>query len=400
MVEFAYTARDGTGKQVEGTLDAGSRREVVATLTSRELFPVTVTAANKGRLATTSPRVRAKVIAPLYNQLAALLRSGVPLLRSLAILREQTSDAALRIVLNDVYSRVEEGATLAEAMARHPRAFSELAVSIARAGGEGGFLEEALERLALFTEQQDELKSRVIGALAYPVILAVVGTVVVNVLVIFFVPKFETLFARLKQRGELPAVTEWLIWLSESLQRYGILMLLAILVAAWLIKARIHTDSGRWLVDGWKIRIPQAGTIYLNLAVARFCRVLGTLLSGGVPIVRSLKISADATGNRVLAKAIDDAAENITAGQSLAPPLAASGHFPRNVVEMIAVAEESNTLDTVLIHIADTFERETSRRLELFVRLLEPLMLLILAAMVLVVVIALLLPILKMSMTL
>ena len=399
MVEFAYIARDGAGKQVEGTLDAGSRREVVAALTSRQLFPVEVTSSRKRRVATGSPRVRAKVIAPLYNQLAALLRSGVPLLRSLSILREQTSDNALKIVLDDVYSRVEEGATLAEAMARHPRAFNELAVSIARAGGEGGFLEEALERLARFTEQQDELKSRIIGALAYPVILAVVGTVVVNVLVIFFVPKFETLFARLKQRGELPAVTEWLIWTSETLQRYGVLLLLGFLLVAWLVKARIQTDSGRWLVDSWKLKIPQAGTIYLNLAVARFCRVLGTLLNGGVPIVRSLKISADATGNRVLSQAIDDAAENITAGQSLAPPLAACGHFPRNVVEMIAVAEESNTLDSVLIQIADTFERETWRRLDLFVRLLEPLMLLILAAMVLVVVIALLLPILKMSLT-
>ena len=146
----------------------------------------------------------------------------MPLLRSLEVIRDQTPHKALAEVLDDVHSRVQEGATLADAMARHPRAFGELATSIVRAGGEGGFLEEALDRLAEFTEQQDELKSRVIGALAYPAFLFILGTIVVNVLVIFFVPSFEGLFARLKERGELPAVTEWLLWLSSTLQSYGV----------------------------------------------------------------------------------------------------------------------------------------------------------------------------------
>ena len=149
------------------------------------------------------------------------------------------------------------------------------------------------------------------------------------------------------------------------------------------------------MLDRWRLKLPQAGTIYRNLAVSRFCRVLGTLLAGGVPIVRSLKISSDSTGNRVLAAAVNDAADNITAGESLAAPLGASGHFPPNVVEMVAVAEQSNTLETVLTDIADSLEKETWRRLDLFVRLLEPLMLLILASAVLVIVIALMLPMLK-----
>jgi general secretion pathway protein F/type IV pilus assembly protein PilC len=398
MPDFAYIARDVTGKKVEGTLSAGSEKEASTALAAKDLFPLKVTA-GKQKAAVGSRRVGARAMAVFYSQLAALLRSGVPLLRSLAVLRDQSHKPNLVAVLEDVYSRVEEGSTLAEAMARHPRAFDELSTSIVRAGGEGGFLEEALDRVATFTEQQDELKGRVVGALAYPVFLLVIGTGVVTVLLVFFVPKFEQLFARLKEKGELPVVTEWLLWISDMVRGYGWLIAVAVLIVGFLAKKRLATPEGRVWLDRWRLRIPQIGSIFLSLAVARFCRVLGTLLAGGVPIVRSLEISADSTGNRVLAGAVHDAAENIQAGESLAPPLAASGHFPTDVVEMIAVAEQSNSLETVLTHVADSLERDTWRRLDLFVKLIEPLMLLILALIVLVVVIALLLPVLKMSQT-
>jgi type II secretory pathway component PulF len=399
MPDFAYTARDTTGKLVEGLLAAGTEREAIATLSAKDLFPVKVTSAEKWTPTTGTARVRARVMAATYGQLAALLGSGVPLLRSLEVIREQTPHKNLAKVLDDVHSRVQEGETLADAMARHPKAFGELATSIVRAGGEGGFLEVALDRLAKFTEQQDELKSRVIGALAYPVILFILGTTVVNVLIIFFVPKFETLFADLKSRGELPAVTEWLLWLSAVMQSYGIFIVVGLVALGMFLRHRLQTEQGRVWLDHWRLKIPMVSGIYLSLAVSRFCRVLGTLLNGGVPIVRSLDISADSTGNRVLAAAVRQAAENISAGESLAKPLSASGHFPADVVEMIAVAEQSNNLETVLPHIADSLERDTWRKLDLFVRLLEPLMLLLLAGVVLVVVIALLVPVLRMSST-
>lgn len=396
MPEFAYIARDLTGNRVEGTLAAGTEREVIASLSARDLFPLKVAASDR-RAASGSPRVKARIMAGTYSQLSALLGSGVPLLRSIEVLKEQTPHRNLAIVLDDVHSRVEEGATLADAMLRHPRAFGELSTSIVRAGGEGGFLEEALDRLAKFTEQQDELKSRVIGALAYPAILFTLGTLIVNVLIIFFVPKFETLFGRLKERGELPAVTEWLLWLSNVMQTYGIFIAAAIVGLVLLARNWLATDNGRLWLDRMRLKVPVASSIYLSLAVSRFCRVLGTLLNGGVPIVKSLDISADSTGNKVLSAAVKEAAENISSGQTLAAPLGASGHFPADVVEMISVAEQSNTLEKVLPHIAETLERDTWRRLDLFVRLLEPLMLLLLAGVVLVVVIALLLPVLKMS---
>jgi type II secretory pathway component PulF len=400
MPDFAYIARDLTGNRVEGMLAAGNEREAVATLSGRDLFPLKVASAD-GRAAGAkrSPRVRARIMAATYGQLSALLGSGVPLLRSLEVIREQTPHKNLGTVLEDVHSRVQEGATLADAMSRHPRAFGELATSIVRAGGEGGFLEEALNRLAKFTEQQDELKARVIGALAYPAILFGLGTIVVNVLVIFFVPQFESIFDDLRKRGELPAVTDWLLWLSNSMQTYGIFILAALVFIGVIIRNRLRTEEGRLWLDQWRLKLPVAGGIYLSLAVSRFCRVLGTLLGGGVPIVRSLEISADSTGNKVLSAAVREAAENISAGQSLAVPLKTSGHFPPDVVEMIAVGEQSNNLETVLPHIAESLERDTWRRLDLLVRLLEPLMLLMLAGMVLIVVIALLVPVLRMSST-
>jgi type II secretory pathway component PulF len=399
MPEFAYVARTAAGQRVEGVLSAGSQREALASLSVKELFPLQIKAAG-GAKSTQSRglKVRPQAMAQFYIELASLLRSGVPLLRSLEVLGKQSSNPNLHTIVDDLHARVTEGDSLADAMARHPRAFTELARSIVRAGGEGGFLEEALERVAAFTDQQAELKSRVIGALAYPIFLATFGVAIVTVLVIFFVPKFEDLFARLRARGELPFMTDLLLWISDSVHQYGWLIALALVGLVLLVKQRIATDEGRWFLDRWRLKLPQAGTIYRNLAVARFCRVLGTLLSGGVPIVRSLKISADSTGNRVLAAAVNEAAENITAGESLATPLAASGHFPANVVEMVAVAEQSNTLETVLTNIADSLEKETWRRLDLFVRLLEPIMLLVLASAVLAIVVALLLPMLKSSM--
>lgn len=395
MPDFAYVARTSTGQRVEGVLSAGTQREVLSALSAKDLFPVQVKATGGKVQQAGSLRVRPQAMSQFYIQLAALLRSGVPLLRSLEVLERQSANATLAKIVNDLHARVTEGDSLAEAMSRHPRSFTDLSRSIVRAGGEGGFLEEALERVAKFTDQQAELKSRVLGALAYPIFLAVFGVSIVTVLVIFFVPKFEALFQRLRDRGELPAVTDWLLWLSNSIYDYGILIAAAVAGLILVAKQRLQTDEGRWWLDRWRLRMPQAGTIYRNLAVSRFCRVLGTLLAGGVPIVRSLKISSDSTGNRVLAAAINSAADNITAGESLAAPLAASGHFPPNVVEMVAVAEQSNTLESVLANIAESLEKETWRRLDLLVRLLEPMMLLFLASAVLVIVLALMLPMLK-----
>jgi general secretion pathway protein F/type IV pilus assembly protein PilC len=396
MPEFAYTARNMAGKRVTGRVSASSEREAVTSLNAQELFPIDVSQ-EKERTSPFGGRVSGQVMSTAYGQMAGLLRSGVPLLRTLRVLRDQSSNVTLKRVLDDVHTRVEDGATLAAAMARHPKVFNEMGVSMVRAGGEGGFMEEALDRVASFTEQYEDLKARTVGAMAYPIFLGVAGSSVVIALMIFFVPKFGELFDRLRTRGELPMMTEWLLAISAAMRQGGIFVLVGMIVAALVVRTHLQTERGKRTLDLVKLKLPVIGGIFKTFAVARFCRVLGTLLRNGVPILKSLDIARQAAGNRILSEAIEKASENITSGESLATPLRASGHFPSTVVEMISVAEESNTLDKVLVEIADGLEKRTTRALDLFVRLLEPIMLTILAGCVLFVVMALLLPVIKMS---
>ncbi|MFO7905957.1 MAG: type II secretion system F family protein [Planctomycetota bacterium] len=398
MPDFAYVARNTSGEKTAGSINAASQREAVSLLAGQSLFPLRVTAETPKRQSR-GGRVKGQTMAVTYAQLASLLRAGVPLLRALEVIRKQSSNQTLNRVLGEVRSDVEQGSTLGDAVARYPRVFSEMAINMIKAGGEGGFLEEALDRVAQFTEQQEDLKAQTVGALAYPAFLASVGTLIVAALIIFFVPQFEELFESLRERGELPLLTDWLLSFSKLSHSWGLVLLGLVIFAGFGLKAQMATENGRRLRDRIKLGLPLLGVVFKNLAVARFCRVLGTLLRNGVPILMSLEISRDTSGNRVLSEAIEHASENISAGESLAAPLAASGHFPITVVEMISVAEESNTLDNVLIEIADGLEKRTRRRLELAVRLLEPILLLVLAGAVLFVVIALLMPVIKMSST-
>jgi general secretion pathway protein F/type IV pilus assembly protein PilC len=396
--EFTFEALGGAGQRNTGTLVANSEREVMAMLDARGLFPLRIAAAKSSTQARAGGRrIRSRYTAAFYAQLADLLHSGVPLLRSLDILENQSSQPALSAVIREVRARVADGTTLADAMAQHPRAFNELSVSMVRAGQEGGFLEDVLRRIADFTEHQEDLKSKVIGALAYPIFLAVVGFIVLNILVVVFVPKFEPIFVKLEEKGELPTLTVMLMAVSHFVQSKGWLLVLGGVAAVVFFRRWARTPAGRLKIDKWRLVMPGAGKIYLNFALSRFTRILGTLLHNGIPILQSLKIAKDSTGNQVLTQAIEQSAENITAGDSLAAPLAECTYFPRDVVEMVAVGEESNNLETVLINIANGLDKRTSRQLELFVRLLEPMMLLVMAAVTLVVVAGLLLPVFKMG---
>lgn len=396
MPDFAYVARDMSGQRKTGVLTANSQHDVLAQLDGMSLMPVEITVA-KDAASIRSKRVSGQVMANAYNQMAALLRSGVPLLRALTVMSQQASKPALKAVLEEIKLKVEEGEPLPQAMARFPRVFNEMAINMVRAGTEGGFLEDALERVAAFTEQQEDMKGRAAGALAYPVFLGCVGTTVVTVLIVFFVPKFEQLFTTLREKGQLPAATDALLGFSAFLQNFWWLIVIGLVAGIFAAATFLRTQQGRLTLDWAKIKFPLFGTLFLNLAVARFCRVLGTLLNNGVPILRSLEISREAAGNRILSTSIQKASENITAGEKLATPLAASGHFPSQVVEMISVAEESNTLDKVMVQISDSLERTTFRRMDVLVRLLEPMMLLLMALVVFFIVLALMVPLLNSS---
>lgn len=398
MLQFDYIARQRSGQQVEGTIAAASLEEATRLIRSQSLFPVRIQKRESiSLLPARGGRVRARTLAKFYSQLADLLKSGVPLLKSLDILRRQSSNPKLTEVLADVHRRVADGETMADALAAHEHIFGELCVSMVRAGQEGGFLEDVFKRISVFTDRQEDLKARVAGALAYPLILSLIGTCVIAVLLVFFVPKFAQIFDRLRERGELPAATEALLAMSLALQSYGPWILLALVAVVYFLKRQAQTPAGRRLVDSWKLRLPVAGNVFRDLAITRFNRVLGTLRRNGVAILQALNIAKDSTGNILMKEAIEKAAQNVQAGDKLATPLRASGCFPVDVVEMIEVAEESNNLETVLLESADSLEAQTTRQLDLAVRLLEPLMLLVMAVITMCVVVALLLPIFKMS---
>lgn len=402
MPDFTYEALARTGAKSTGTLTANSEREAAQILDGRGLFPLKIAmaktqAANAGGLF--SQRVNGRTVATFYAQLADLLHSGVPLLRSLELLERQTTNKTLQSVLRDIRARVADGTGLAQSMAFHPKVFNELAVSMVRAGQEGGFLEDVLKRVAAFVEHQEDLKAKVVGALAYPVFLAFAGSLVVVVLMVFFVPKFETIFEKLKEQDNMPGITTALLAVSNFMIGYWWLLLLGMIVAFVAFRAWAQTPSGRLTMDRIKIRLPLFGPVFMSLALSRFCRILGTMLHNGIPILKALHIAKDSTGNRVLSDAIEKSAENVTAGAKLADPLRKSGHFPNDVVEMITIAEEANALEKVLLDVADSLDKRTSRKLEMMVKLLEPIMLLVMALVVGTIAVGLLMPIFKLGNT-
>jgi general secretion pathway protein F/type IV pilus assembly protein PilC len=401
MPDFTFTAMAKTGAKSNGTLTANSEREAALILDGRGLFPIKIDLARNQPLGggggLFAKRVKGRQLATMYSQLADLLHSGVPLLRSLELLERQSSNPTLQAVIRDVRSKVADGTGLAQAMGQHVHVFGELAVSMIRAGQEGGFLEEVLQRIATFVEHQEDLKSKVVGALAYPVFLALAGFTVLNILIIFFVPKFAKIFEKLKEKGELPVLTTYLMSFSEFLQSYWWLVGLLAIGGFFAFRHWARTETGRVTLDRVKIRLPLFGSIFLNLALSRFCRILGTMLHNGIPILKALNIAKDSTGNRILSAAIEKSAQNVTAGQKLADPLRRSGYFPSDVVEMITIAEEANSLETVLVNVANSLEKRTSRNLDLMVKLLEPLMLLVMAGVTLLIVMGLLLPVFKMG---
>jgi len=396
MPTFAYKARNATGGQVNGTLVADTAAAAARVLDERTLLPIEVTELKSGGrsfLIGGGRRVSPSKVGVLYEQLADLLRAGVPVLRALKVLSQQAASPALTRVLREVHDDVAGGATLADAMDRHPHAFVHLHVSMIRAGEKGGFLEEVLTRVSEFVRRQDELRNKFIGSMIYPCILLLGGLTAITVVMMVVVPKIRPLL----EAQQLPWPTKVVFGVSDLLREQYLGVLGVVLVVMVVVAGFFQSALGRRLWSQLQLRAVGIGKIYTMVALCRFCRIFGTLLANGIPIISALRISKDSTGNEILAEAIEKAAESVTSGEALATPLAKSKVFPPTMMDMISVAEESNTLEKVLIGIADTQEARTARQIDLFVRLLEPFMLLIMGMMVLFIALALLLPILRMA---
>jgi general secretion pathway protein F/type IV pilus assembly protein PilC len=379
MFQFTYNAIDGSGRRVLGHLNAASRGEALQVLAQQTLMPLTLIQARVIPLR--GQRVKPAAIAAACSLLADQLDTGVPLLKALRVMEQQTSSAGLKTALARIAERVADGSTLADAMTEHGNLFGELEVSMVRAGEEGGFLDESLRRLAIVRERQEEIRGRLLSALAYPAMLT------------FFVPKFEPLFESLRQSNRMPLPTTILLTISGLLKSWGPAVLILLAVAVTAARSLIPPEKVRRFQDRVSLQLKGIGPVVRSLAIARFCRVLGTLLQNGVPMLKSLEIARSATGNRILSDTIAAAAENIGAGKSLSVPLAASGHFPADVLEMMSVAEQSNKLDSVLLKLADKLESRSQLRLDMLMKLLEPLMMVVMAVIVGFLVIALLMPV-------
>lgn len=396
MPTFAYRARDNAGQETRGTVVAETVTAASRMLGDRALLPVEVAevkAQRKSFLTGQARRVKLSKIGLMYEQLADLLRAGVPMLRALNVLCQQASSPALVRVLRELREDVAGGDSLADAMARHPHAFPELHGSMVRAGEKGGFLEDVLSRLADFVARQDALKNKFIGAMIYPCVLLMGAVAAVIFIMTFVVPGIRGVL----EGQSLPWATTVVFAISDALRDHYLVILGIVFVIVMALVGYFRSESGKLVLARVKLKAPGFGRMYTMVALCRFCRVFGTLLANGIPILQSLKIAKDSTGNPILSDAVDRAAESVRHGESLAMPLAQSKVFPPVIVDMIAVAEESNTLDKVLVGIAETQEQRTAQQIDFVVRMLEPLMLMIMGVMIGFIAIALLLPILLMA---
>jgi general secretion pathway protein F/type IV pilus assembly protein PilC len=396
MANYKYIAKTATGEEVTGVMQGESEAAVLRTLGDRDLFPVQVSPEEAAISSLRRGRIRPREVGVVFQQMADLLRAGVPMLRTLDTLIRACSNRSLAEVIREIRDEVAKGRTLADSLGDHPKVFPLLHAAMIYAGEEAGFLEDVLENLADFIERADELRSKVRGMLIYPCVVAGIGALLLIGILIILVPKFKKFFVNIS----LPLPTRIIFGASDLLvNHFGLLLCVAILIGIG-IWALLRSDFGRMMKERLRMGLPFVGRVNRSVAVARFCRILGTMLHNGVPILRALDISKDATGSATMAGSIETAAENVRAGQPLAEPFKASGVFAPDVVEMIAVAEESNQMDKVLVQIAETVERRTNRQVDAVVRLIEPLILVLLAVSIGFVAVGILYPIFMMSQTL
>jgi type II secretory pathway component PulF len=395
MATFAYKALDIQGRPVSDKLIATDRMAAIEQLCARNLSPVTVERQEEkpaGGLFSRIGRVSKSEVEAFTRQLANLLAAGVPLSRALHILSREASRPAARKLWAVVHDQVAGGMSLADALAQHTRAFSAVHVAMVRAGETGGFLDLVLEQIATFRSREQDLKSKVTSALIYPCVLAVLGAGILTFLLTYFIPRFSQMFAEFG--GSLPGLTKAIVGASQLLVDYWFVLILAVALIVFALQRALAHEEGRRSLERFVLRVPLLGTAVARFALVRFCRMLGTLVGAGVPLVAALRVAKEAIGNQVLADTVSDAIEDVQRGTSLARSLEGCRLlFPRSVVEMISVAEESGKLDQELTRLAAAYEQDLDRRLKMMVALAEPALLFIMAVLVGTVVIGMLLPI-------
>jgi type IV pilus assembly protein PilC len=397
MPLFEYTARNTTNGQIQkGQLEVASRDDVNSYLRKNRLILVSVREAPKKiNINIGGPqRIKTRDIVVFTRQFATMINAGLPLVQSLNILAQQTENKSLAEVTKAVVYDVESGNTLADAFAKHPRAFSDLYVNMVAAGEAGGILDTILQRLATFLEKNDALVRKVKGAMVYPAVICTVAIIAIAVLLVFVIPVFQEMFASVNL--ELPLPTRVVIGMSAFLVGYWYLILAGIAAAIFGVRRYYATVNGRKQIDAMLLNSPVLGDLLRKSAVSRFTRTLGTLISSGVSILEGLEITAKTAGNMVIHDAVMASRQSIAGGETIAAPLEKSKVFPPMVISMIAVGEQTGGLDEMLSKIADFYDEEVDVAVSALLSLMEPVMIVILGVVVGGMVVAMYLPIFDM----
>ena len=424
MANFQYSALDPKGDQTTGVLSAASEAEAIQQLRAKGLYPTQISEEGKVKggakgKAKAAPvkgkgkakpaksslggRIKPKNLMIFTRQLATLIDSGLPLLRSLTVLEKQEPNPVLRATVSALAENVQGGSTFSESLAQHPKIFNKLYVNMVKAGELGGVLEVVLNRLAEYQEKAQKLKNKIVSAMVYPVIVMFIAVAILVFLMIFIVPKFKEMFTNTD--SELPLISKIVFGMSEFFLATPLFVPNVVFVfilfglGVFLFNVWGRTPGGRIKIDTMKLKMPILGDIQRKSAVSRFSRTLGTLVTSGVPILQALNITRDTAGNVIISRAIEEVHSAVKEGETIVTPLQASGVFPNMVISMVDVGEETGQLPEMLLKVADVYDDEVDNAVTALTSILEPIMIVILALIVGAVVFALFLPLIKMIST-
>jgi len=404
MPQFAYKALQPDGVAVEGLIEAPNRQEALRLVEGRALRPVRLGeaagTAGSGAKAGAGLRlelgggnkISARTLENFTRLLSSLLAAGVPFSRALVIIHREAAEPAAKAKWKELHDLVIDGMPLSDAMARSPETFPRVYVAMVEAGEAGGFLDVVLAQIADFQAREKELKGKVATALMYPAILLLLALGVLIFLLVFFIPRFQLVFQGFN--AELPLITQMIVGVSDAVRGYGLFLAAGLVVAGVSARHWFRSPRGRRAWEGWILRVPTLGPLLAQFAMARFCRMLGTLLGAGVPLISALNVARRSIGNQILVDAVSDSIDRVKEGKALGKSLAQNRDlFPGAVVEMISVAEESGKLDAELLRIANTTEGDLDRQLKAVVALAEPVMLFVIAALIGTIFIGMVIPI-------
>jgi len=401
MATFAYRAMDAKGAATSGQMDADNKAAVSAALRNKGLTIVDITEVKTSlaKIDVMAPlqRIKPKDLTIFSRQFATMISSGLAMMRALAVLEEQTENKKLATIVGQIRADVESGIALSDALAKHPKTFSRLYVSMVRAGEIGGVLDEVLNRLATQLEKDDAIRRAVKSAMVYPVMIGSFAIIVLIGMVLFLIPIFASMYKDMGN-AKLPMLTRIMVTASNTMRSWKGAVVVAVIIGVIILLRRLkRTPAGTMLWDRMKLRIPMGiGEIVRKMAVARFSRTLGTLVAAGVPILQAIEITGQSAGNVVIEKAMEKVQGSVKEGQTISGPLESVSVFPEMVVQMLAVGEETGNLDTMLNKVADFYEDEVNASVKSLTSILEPIMMLGVGALVGTVVISMYLPIFNM----